>query len=75
VTRDDDNNNYNNNNDDDDNKRNVIKKKAEKILKHNRNSEHLECESKDSTGNNRGNWNHFNITWTVPEQHTRKAQN
>jgi len=58
---------------------NVIKKEAEKILKykrpHNRNSAHVECENKIDTGNSRGGWNHFKITHTVPEQHTRKARN
>jgi hypothetical protein len=27
------------------------------------------------TSNNGGEWNHFCITWTVPEQHTGKAEN
>jgi len=35
----------------------------------------VECESKSETGNNKGNWIHFKITETIPEQHTRKAQN
>jgi hypothetical protein len=56
----------------------VIKKEAE-ILKYkyftHRNSVHVECERKSNTNNNRGNWNHFQITHTIPEQHTRKAQN
>ena len=42
---------------------------------HNRNSAHVECESKSDTGNSRGDWNQFSITQTIPEQHTRKAQN
>ena len=45
--------------------RNVMMKEAEKILKyrrpHNRNSAHVECESRCDTGNN-GDWNHFKIT-------------
>jgi len=49
--------------------RNVIKKDTEKILKYinpvNRNSLHIECESKSNNGNNRGKWNHFKITETV----------
>ena len=49
----------------------VIKKEAEKILKYNRNSMFVECESK----NNRCHWNHFKITQTIAEQHTRKGQN
>ena len=60
--------------------RNVVKKDAEKILKHkevikNRNSAHVECESKIDTGNNRGDWNHLKITQTTPEQRTGKARN
>ena len=58
--------------------RHVIKKVAEnfKIQRpHNRNSTHVECESKSDTGNNRGDWNHFKITQTVPEQRTRKTRN
>jgi hypothetical protein len=27
------------------------------------------------TINNRGDWNHFKITQTIPEPHSRKAQN
>jgi len=33
----------------------------------------VECEKKHDTSNNRGGWNHFKITQTIPEQHTRKA--
>ena len=52
--------------------RNVIKKEAEKILRpRDRNSVHVECDSKSNTGY----WNHFKITHTLPEQHTRKARN
>jgi len=56
----------------------VIKKEAKKILKYkdlNRNSAHVECESKSDTINNKGDWNHLKITQTIPEPRTRKAQN
>jgi hypothetical protein len=33
----------------------------------------VECESVSGTGNNRGDWNHFKITQTIPEQHTGKS--
>ena len=36
---------------------------------------HVECESKNDNGNNRGDWNHVKITQTIPGQHSRKAQN
>ena len=59
--------------------RNVIKKEAEKILKiqrpHNRNSARVERESKSDKGNNRGEWNAFKITQTIPEQHNMRARN
>ena len=42
---------------------------------HNKNSAHVECESKSDTGNNRGNWNHLKIIHTMSDQHTRKARN
>jgi len=41
----------------------------------NRNSAHVECESKGDTGNNMGDWNYFKITQTKREQHTRKGRN
>ena len=44
-------------------------------FKNNRNSEHVECESKSGTGNKQGNWNHFKIIQTIPEQLTGKTQN
>jgi hypothetical protein len=47
------------------------------ILKYedlNRNSGHLECESKNDTDYNRGDWNCVKIT-DIHEQHTRKARN
>ena len=31
---------------------------------YNRNSAHAECENKSDTGNNRGDWNHFNVPET-----------
>ena len=33
----------------------------------------LECDSKSDTGNNRGGWNRFKITQTVPEQRTGES--
>ena len=33
----------------------------------NRISADVECESKSDTSNNRGDWNHFKITRTIPE--------
>ena len=35
----------------------------------------MKCESKSDNSNNRGDWNHVKITQTIPEQHSRKAQN
>jgi hypothetical protein len=58
--------------------RSVFKKEAEKILKYKDlivNTVYVECESKSDISNNRGDWNHFRITQTIPEQHTRKEQN
>jgi hypothetical protein len=40
----------------------------------NRNITRVECENKSDTGNNVGNWTHFKITQTVPEQPTRKHE-
>ena len=34
----------------------------------------MECENKSDTVNNRGNWNHFKVNQTIPEQRTRKAR-
>jgi hypothetical protein len=42
---------------------------------HNRNPVHVECTNESDYGNNRGDWNHFRITQTVPEQQTGKARN
>jgi hypothetical protein len=36
---------------------------------------HVRFKNKSDTSNNRGNWKHFIITQTVPEQHTGKSQN
>jgi len=35
----------------------------------------VESESKSGIGNNRGDWNCFKITQTIPEQHSGKARN
>ena len=35
----------------------------------------VESESRSVTGNNGGEWNHFPITQTIPEQHDRRARN
>jgi len=57
----------------------VIKKEAEKILKYKELTTeiqlHVECESKSDISNDRGDWNHFIVTQTVPEQLTGKARN
>jgi hypothetical protein len=56
----------------------VINTEAEKILKYKdltTNSTHVKCESQSDAGNNMGEWNHFKITQTVPEQHTGKGRN
>ena len=37
---------------------------------YNSNTMHVQCKNKMDTGNNRGDWNHFKIVQTVPEQHT-----
>ena len=58
--------------------KNVIKNAAEKMLKYEdltTEIQHVECESKSDTSNNRGDWNHFKITQTISEQHTGKEQN
>jgi hypothetical protein len=57
----------------------VIKKEAEKILKYKdlitEIQRFVECESISDTGNNRGDWNHYKVTQTILEQHTRRARN
>jgi hypothetical protein len=57
--------------------RNVIKKVAEKLLKY----KDLIIEIQrmwnvtSDTSNNKGEWNHFKITQTRAQHHTRRAQN
>jgi hypothetical protein len=59
--------------------KNVIKKESEKVLKHKDLIIEIQrmCNVKTTVipVNNRGDWNHFKITQTVPEQHTGKARN
>ena len=59
--------------------RNVIKKEAERILKYKdivtENQRKWNVKAKSDTSNNRGDWNHFKNTQTIPEQHTGTAQN
>jgi hypothetical protein len=56
--------------------RNVINKEDEKFLQpYNRNSAYVGSESRSDTGNTKGDWNHFKIIQTIPEQLTRKARN
>jgi hypothetical protein len=59
--------------------RNVIKKEAEKILKYKdliiEIQRRWKSESESDTDNYLGDWNHFKITQTVPQQHIRKAEN
>ena len=33
----------------------------------------MQCESKSDVGNSRGDWYHFRITQTIPEQTYRKS--
>jgi len=57
----------------------VIKKVAQGILKYKNLiieiPAYVECDSSSDTGNNRGDWNQFKITQTIPEQLTRNARN
>jgi len=53
----------------------IIREYPEIQRLYNRNTSHVECKNKSDTGNNRGDWNHFKTTQTVPEQHTGKARN
>ena len=57
----------------------MIKEEAEEDFEiqrpYNRNSAHVGCNKENDTSNIRGNWNHFKITQTVPEQRTGKARN
>jgi hypothetical protein len=59
--------------------RNVIKKEAGKILKYKDLIIEIQriCNvtAKSDTINNSGDWNHFQITETIPEHHTGKARN
>ena len=59
--------------------RNVLRKEAEKILQYKDLITEIQrmwnVTAKADTSNNRGDWNHFNITQTVPEQHTGRARN
>jgi hypothetical protein len=52
--------------------RNVINKEAEMILKH---KARVEYKNKCGISNNRGDWNRFRITQTIPEQHNGEARN
>jgi len=42
---------------------------------YNRNTAYVKCKNESDSSNNRGKWNHLKITQTIPEQHTKKAQN
>ena len=71
--------------------RNVIKKEAEKILKYEDLITEIQrmwnVKAKlipvikgstgtiSKSGNNRGDWNHFKITQTIPEEHIGKVRN
>jgi hypothetical protein len=52
--------------------RNVINKEAEMILEY---RARVEYKNKCVISNNRGDWNHYKITQTVPEQLNGKARN
>jgi hypothetical protein len=41
----------------------------------NNNLAHVECKSKNGTGNIRGECSHFKITQKIPEHHTKKERN
>ena len=59
--------------------RNVIKKEAEMILRYKDHTVEIQrmrnVKAEMITSYNMGDWNHFEITRTVPEQHTGKARN
>ena len=50
--------------------RNVINKEAEIILEY---KVRVEYKNKCGNSDNRGDWNRFKITQTIPDQHTAKA--
>ena len=50
----------------------MIKKEAEKILKYNRNTAHVECKNKGDTSNNKGDWDYFKAIQKTREQNNRK---
>ena len=52
--------------------RNVINKEAEMILEY---KARVENKNKCGISNNRGDWNRFKITQTIPQQHKGKARN
>jgi hypothetical protein len=57
---------------------NVIKKEAEKILEYADLIKEIQCMwnvNAKVIPEITGNWNHFTITQTITEQHTRKAGN
>jgi len=35
---------------------------------------HIDCKSRNDTGNNRNNWNYLKIIHKISEQHTGKTQ-
>jgi len=45
------------------------------IIPYNINRAYVKCKNESDTSNNKRKWNHLKITQTVPEQHTKKAQN
>jgi hypothetical protein len=57
----------------------VIKKEAEKISTYKdlitEMQLFVEYESISDNGNNRGDWKHYKVTETKPEQHTGRARN
>jgi hypothetical protein len=50
--------------------RNVINEEAAMTAEY---KGRVECQNKCGISNNRGDWNRFKITQTVPEQHNGKA--
>ena len=76
---DDDNNDNDDDNNNNNNRQKCDQERSRENFKlwrsHNRNPAHVQCESKRDTSSNRGHWNHFKITKTIPEQQTSKARN